>query len=114
MGAVEQCEYGVFCSFAHSEDEILVEKLHEMDFDFKFYTEKFKTVWCPFTFEHNRQHCVYAHNPQDFRRKHDPLHPFYSSADCPHWNKFSQVTNYRQGGYYFLFLSVSFMRFNAF
>jgi hypothetical protein len=72
MGNIEQCDYGVFCSFAHSEEEILIEKLHEMEFDAKFYTEKFKTVWCPFTFEHNRQHCVYAHNPQDFRRTHDP------------------------------------------
>ena len=37
---------------------------------------KLKTEWCPFTpikqnINHNRLHCVYAHNVQDFRRKPD-------------------------------------------
>jgi len=99
MGNLNDCDYGVFCSFAHFEEELVIEKLHEMEFDEDFYLYKFKTVWCPFTFEHNRQHCVYAHNPQDFRRQiyiNGELR--YTSQDCPSWNKFTSVTNYCQGG----------------
>ena len=68
-----KCEYAEFCSYAHSEDDILIDLLHKMDMDADFYMFHFKTVWCPFSAQKddhdNRGKCVYAHNMQDFRRR---------------------------------------------
>jgi hypothetical protein len=61
----------MFCSYAHSEDELQVDLIHNMLKDIDFYMFHFKTVWCPFTMDkdHDPKKCVYAHNLQDFRRK---------------------------------------------
>ena len=45
---LQNCEYGVFCSFAHSENDILIELIHNLEYDDDFYMFYFKTVWCPF------------------------------------------------------------------
>ena len=67
---VETCDYKEYCSFAHSEDEILIELIHNLVFDDDFYIFSYKTVFCPFNLtEHDKALCVYAHNWQDFRRK---------------------------------------------
>ena len=42
------CEYGRFCSFAHSEMEIGIELIHNFEFDEDFWVFWYKTVWCPF------------------------------------------------------------------
>eukprot|EP00826_Nyctotherus_ovalis_P064341 TRINITY_DN9435_c0_g2_i3.p1 TRINITY_DN9435_c0_g2~~TRINITY_DN9435_c0_g2_i3.p1 ORF type:complete len:538 (-),score=72.96 TRINITY_DN9435_c0_g2_i3:279-1892(-) len=84
------CEYGSYCGFAHAQPELKIELLHEMDRDYGFYMWKFKTEWCPFTHEHNKSICVYAHNWQDYRRS--PL--LYSSRPCPNWSYKRYVTNY--------------------
>lgn len=42
------CEYGDFCAFAHSEEEISVNLIHKMERDDDFYIFHFKTVWCPY------------------------------------------------------------------
>lgn len=86
----KDCEYGSYCGFAHTQGELKIELLHEMDRDHGFYMWKFKTEWCPFTHEHNKSICVYAHNWQDYRR--NPLQ--YSSRPCPNWSYKRYVTNY--------------------
>lgn len=65
------CEYGEYCSFAHSIRDIKSRIIHSpfMTKDFDFYMFYFKTEWCPFNKEHNKAQCDYAHNWQDFRRK---------------------------------------------
>mmetsp|Transcript_20327 Transcript_20327/g.17596 ORF Transcript_20327/g.17596 Transcript_20327/m.17596 type:complete len:238 (+) Transcript_20327:74-787(+) len=45
---LDKCEYGHFCSFAHSENDILIELIHNYEFDDDFYSFHYKTVWCPF------------------------------------------------------------------
>jgi hypothetical protein len=65
-----ECEYGDYCSFAHSASEISVEQIDRFEMDADFYMFHFKTVWCPFNeTKHQRDLCVYAHNWQDYRRK---------------------------------------------
>jgi hypothetical protein len=57
------CEYGEYCSFAHSESEISVELIDRFELDSDFYMFHFKTVWCPNSdTTHARDACVYAHN----------------------------------------------------
>ena len=65
-----QCEYGDFCTFAHSDHEISIDLIDRLDRDDDFYMFHFKTVWCPYNEEsHERDICVFAHNWQDYRRK---------------------------------------------
>lgn len=42
------CEYGDFCAFAHSDEEISIDLIDRLDKDFDFYMFHFKTVWCPY------------------------------------------------------------------
>lgn len=41
---LSECEYGGFCSFAHSESDIKIELLHCLARNFEFYVYQFKTV----------------------------------------------------------------------
>ena len=89
------CSYGGFCSFAHSEKEIEIELIHNMKQDEEFFMFYFKTVWCPFNFEHNKALCLYAHNWQDFRRK---PHLFqYTNILCPNWRSDTFLCVYSDG-----------------
>lgn len=63
-----KCQYGIFCSKAHSTEEIKVELLCFMDFNDDFFLFHYKTEFCPIEWEHNYQKCVYAHSWEDFRR----------------------------------------------
>ena len=57
------CDYGTYCSFAHSENDIVIELIHNLEYDDDFYMFYFKTVWCPFNLtSHDKALCVYAHN----------------------------------------------------
>lgn len=93
-GTPQNCEYGEFCSFAHSVEEITVEMIENFKRDADFYLHHFKTVWCPYNEDdHERDVCVYAHNWQDFRRK--PQVFSYSKELCPNWPASEMVTSYR-------------------
>jgi hypothetical protein len=85
----EQCVYGPFCSFVHNEKEFRISLLHRKAQDSHFFMFEYKTVMCPFTAAHDRLHCAYAHNQQDFRRRvvtNNKLQ--YQANDCKHWKKF--------------------------
>lgn len=91
-----QCEYGDYCSFAHSEQDILTELIHNFDFDEDFYMFHYKTVFCPFNLtEHDKGKCVYAHNLQDYRRK--PSQYSYEPINCFNWNLKEYIINYNEG-----------------
>lgn len=69
---IDQCEYGKYCSFAHSEEDIVIELIHNLEYDEDFFMFYYKTVWCPFNLtSHDKVNyikyikkalCVYAHN----------------------------------------------------
>lgn len=60
---IEKCEYGAYCSFAHSESDIVIDLIHNYEYDLEFYLFHYKTVWCPFNLaKHEKSLCVYAHN----------------------------------------------------
>ena len=60
---LDKCEYGDFCSFAHSEEDILIDLIHNYPYDEDFFMFVFKTEWCPFNLtKHDKSQCVYAHN----------------------------------------------------
>ncbi len=63
---LEKCEYGVYCSIAHSEEDVAIDLIHtfEKDEDYEdFFMFYFKTVWCPYNIKkHDKAKCVYAHN----------------------------------------------------
>ena len=44
----EDCVYGDFCSFAHSENDIKTRLIHNYPRNIDFYMFYFKTEWCPF------------------------------------------------------------------
>jgi hypothetical protein len=46
--ALQNCEYGKFCSFAHSEEDVVIELIHNLEYDDDFFMFYYKTVWCPF------------------------------------------------------------------
>ncbi|CAK92377.1 unnamed protein product (macronuclear) [Paramecium tetraurelia] len=91
-----QCDYGKFCSFAHSEGDIAIELIHNLEYDDDFFIFYYKTVWCPFNLtQHDKSLCVYAHNWQDFRRK--PQGYNYIPQSCPNWNTNEYITEYSYG-----------------
>lgn len=93
---VHNCEYLQYCSFAHSEQEILTDLIHNYDFDDDFYLFHYKTVWCPFNLsQHNKALCVYAHNWQDFRRRPDKY--VYEYLPCDKWKNNEIILNYESG-----------------
>ena len=93
---LSQCEYGYFCSFAHSEKDIAIELIHNYEYDDDFYMFHFKTAWCPFNLtQHDKALCVYAHNWQDYRRK--PQIANYDPVSCPHWKSTDFILNYEDG-----------------
>ena len=93
---LSQCEYGIFCSFAHSEEDINIELIHNYEYDNDFYMFHFKTSWCPFNLTyHDKAQCVYAHNWQDYRRK--PQIAKYEPVACPNWKSTDFVLNYEDG-----------------
>lgn len=92
---IHKCDYGGHCSFAHNESEIMVELLHNMKQDEYFYLNKYKTVFCPYIYEHDRTQCIYAHNPQDLRRDLSKIK--YSPNQCPYWMQ-GQIFCYEEGG----------------
>ena len=93
---LESCEYGSYCCFAHTEEEIAIELLHNYTYDDDFYLFHFKTVWCPFNLSyHDKALCVYAHNWQDFRRK--PSTFSYKPEACPNWNLKDFIYVYSDG-----------------
>lgn len=93
---LKQCEYGEHCSYAHSENEILIDLIHNYEFDEDFYMFHYKTIWCPFNINnHDKSLCVYAHNWQDFRRK---PHLFdYEENACSLWKYNEIIFDYSQG-----------------
>jgi hypothetical protein len=99
-GSDSKCPYGFFCSFAHDRSQIIIEDfLDALPQDADFFRYKYKTVWCPYSSEHDKSKCVYAHNIQDFRR--DPTENLYSPDPCPHWNLNGKSGNYREGNCHF-------------
>jgi hypothetical protein len=92
---LKSCDYGNLCAFAHREDELAIELLHLMPRDSDFYMYFFKTVWCPFSWDHDKEACVYAHNWQDFRRQ--PHLVAYDKDLCPHWSNDNFIKTYRDG-----------------
>jgi hypothetical protein len=94
--SLEKCEYGPFCSFAHSEEEIKIPLLHRIVPDDDFFMFYFKTVWCPFNkAQHDKKLCVYAHNWQDFRRKPQDIN--YGASLCPNWRPEVYLARYEDG-----------------
>eukprot|EP00347_Sterkiella_histriomuscorum_P007719 403347823 len=95
---IQQCEYGDYCSFAHSVEDIKVRLIHHLlpsNQDYDFYIFYFKTEWCPFNHEHNKAQCVYAHNFQDFRRKPNLFR--YDTELCEDWQSGTFITCYEEG-----------------
>jgi hypothetical protein len=93
--SLQNCDYGEFCCFAHNEIELAIDLLHKYIRDNDFYMFHFKTVWCPFTEEHARVDCVYAHNWQDYRRR--PHCYYYNPEQCPLWNSNRVINSYLEG-----------------
>lgn len=89
-----QCKMDIFCPFAHFEDEIQIELLHQMKPDIDFFLFYYKTVVCPFYWKkHDTEKCVYAHGSADFRRNphlffYEPNECFYYTENilCPYGN----------------------------
>lgn len=53
----------------------------------------FKTVWCPYNeTSHERDVCVFAHNWQDYRRRHEQYQ--YKHHQCEHWDQKSTIDEY--------------------
>ena len=93
---IHKCEYGNYCSFAHHENDIIIELIHNFEYDDDFYMFHFKTVWCPFNLtQHDKGLCVYAHNWQDFRRK--PNIYEYEPVPCQNWRSNDFIFNYEEG-----------------
>lgn len=92
---VHQCPYAKFCSYAHSEEEVQTTLIHNYLRDADFYMFHFKTDFCPYSNEHDRARCVYAHNWQDYRR--DPSKYTYSPVLCRNWNRTKKISSYDQG-----------------
>lgn len=93
---LETCKYSQFCSYAHSEEELLVVLLHNYVYDRDFYLFLYKTQFCPFSYiPHNRASCVYAHNWQDLRR--NPAEARTKPFSCPNWKQKTFLLHYSDG-----------------
>lgn len=97
---VSQCRRGTACNFAHSREEVSApllsveeEELSAAHLDAKFFTDKFKTLWCPIGAQHDWQTCVYAHTYQDVRRVPSIG---YGMKPCPYWVKNDTRLSYLQ------------------
>lgn len=91
-----ECEYGEYCSFAHNENEIKIDLIHNYVFDIDFYMFHYKTVWCPLNLTtHDKALCVYAHNWQDYRRRPDQFN--YDPEKCKYWKLDDFIGEYEQG-----------------
>lgn len=97
---VNQCRHGSSCAFAHSRDEVqapLLEVDEEMRMpealNAEFFTQKFKTLWCPIGTQHDWQLCMYAHTYQDVRRIPSIG---YGHQLCPYWSKKETTLAYAQ------------------
>lgn len=97
---VAQCRRGAACAFAHSREEAITpllsveeEEHNPSAMTHQFFTEKFKTLWCPIGAQHDWQNCPYAHTYQDARRKPDIG---YGPQPCPYWSKKDTRVAYAQ------------------
>lgn len=91
----KKCKFGDFCSFAHKEEELLLEfKLHKMPKNEDFFLYYFKTILCPFPYDHDKASCEYYHNPQDLRRSLQTYE--YNAKECPKWVKYD-INCYEDG-----------------
>ncbi|KRX07608.1 hypothetical protein PPERSA_11157 [Pseudocohnilembus persalinus] len=92
--SIDRCEYGEYCSFAHTEQDIQIELIHNYVYDQDFYIFHYKTIWCPFNIiSHDRSQCVYAHNWQDYRRKPQEIN--YQSVPCSDWKPGDFIKDYK-------------------
>lgn len=83
------CDFGDYCSFAHSKSELTVKRLEDYVFDYNFFLFKYKSEYCPFSnFNHDKRLCVYAHTIQDFRRVNMNLR----SKTCQDWKNNVHLT----------------------
>jgi hypothetical protein len=97
---VSRCRHGRRCAFAHSREEVcapllsIEEEMREPSaFTDEFFTERFKTLWCPIGTQHDWQLCMYAHTYQDVRR---PPCIGYGHQLCPYWSKKETTLAYSQ------------------
>ena len=94
-----ECVFGSFCSFVHDESEFRIKLLHKSEPNAHFFMFEYKTVMCPMTHVHNRMHCVYAHNQQDFRRRLASEGRIdYREEECKNWRKNQNLNFYIEGG----------------
>lgn len=91
-----KCIYASYCSFAHSESELRITKLHKMEKTPDFFRYFYKTVYCPFNHQHDKSACEYAHNVQDYRR--DPVAVHYTAETCRKWSGSADISKYEDGG----------------
>ena len=94
---LEKCDYGQFCSFAHAENELKIQCLHRMAKTPEFFKYYYKTVYCPFTYAHDKSICEFAHNVQDYRRNPKTT-PHYKPEVCKKWNMHTEISKYEDGG----------------
>lgn len=97
---VSRCRHGTHCSFAHTREEVTAplltpeeEEAQPQALTVEFFTQKFKTMWCPVGAQHDWQSCMYAHTYQDVRR---PPSLGYGHQLCPYWNKKETNLSYSQ------------------
>lgn len=97
---VSRCRHGTHCSFAHTREEVTAplltpeeEEAQPQALTVEFFTQKFKTLWCPVGAQHDWQSCMYAHTYQDVRR---PPSLGYGHQLCPYWNKKETNLSYSQ------------------
>mmetsp|Transcript_50556 Transcript_50556/g.93482 ORF Transcript_50556/g.93482 Transcript_50556/m.93482 type:complete len:335 (-) Transcript_50556:243-1247(-) len=97
---VNQCRRGGQCGFAHCREEICApllsleeEKKLPTAMTDAFFTDKFKTLWCPVGAQHDWQACLYAHTYQDVRRLPSIG---YGPQPCPYWSKKDTRLSYVQ------------------
>lgn len=88
---VGRCRHGPACAFAHTREEVTAPLLSPEEENYtpaalteSFFTQRFKTLWCPIGAQHDWQACMYAHTYQDVRR---PPDIGYGHQLCPYWNK---------------------------
>jgi hypothetical protein len=88
------------CPHAHSREEIEAPLLSAEEearvptaLTSAFFTQRFKTLWCPIGRQHDWQLCMYAHTYQDARR---PPSIGYGNRLCPYWNRVDSALDYSQ------------------